>query len=200
MPVMYNLDTNLLERKIRSQISDLATKKILVRTCLNVTTDEQGDMMERTRYDESFPLIQTLAKQAKAVLITAHLGRPKAQEVQYSFAKIAKVLEQDLGKPVHFLTNLNQLKNIDTGVYFLENVRFFAGEDAKDTAERLTFAKELASSCDAFINDAFADYRESASSYDVTTLLPSYVGPVFAKEISELNKLRTSEKPFVAII
>jgi 3-phosphoglycerate kinase len=34
-------------------------------------------MMERTRYDESFPLIKELANTAKAVLVTAHLGRPK---------------------------------------------------------------------------------------------------------------------------
>jgi phosphoglycerate kinase len=92
------------------------------------------------------------------------------------------------------------LSNIDSGVYFLENVRFFAGEDAKDANERLTFAKKLTESCDVFVNDAFADYRESASSYDVATLIPSYVGPVFAKEITELNKLRISPKPFVAII
>lgn len=53
---------------------------------------------------------------------------------------------------------------------------------------------------DLFINDAFADYRASASSYDVATLLPSYLGPVFLKEVKELAGLANPVRPMVAII
>jgi len=55
-------------------------------------------------------------------------------------------------------------------------------------------------SCDVFVNDAFADYRESVSTYDVAKLLPSYIGPVFAREVLELSKLADPERPFVAVL
>lgn len=53
-------------------------------------------MIDDTRYRESFPFIQELAGKVKLLLITAHLGRPKHNETQFSFQKIAKQLAQDL--------------------------------------------------------------------------------------------------------
>jgi 3-phosphoglycerate kinase len=53
-------------------------------------------MVDTTRYQESLPLIKELSKQSKALLITAHLGRPKNNESEFSLIKIAKKLESDL--------------------------------------------------------------------------------------------------------
>lgn len=69
---MYILDTEVFERKLTTQI-DFTGKKVLLRTCLNVTTDDLGNMVDDTRYRESFPLIQELAGKVKLLLITAHL-------------------------------------------------------------------------------------------------------------------------------
>jgi 3-phosphoglycerate kinase len=66
-------------------------------------------MSDATRYHESFPLIQQLAAEVDFLLITAHLGRPQAQEAQFSFRNICETLSKDLGKPVTFVTNLEQL-------------------------------------------------------------------------------------------
>lgn len=83
----------------------------------------------------------------------------------------------------------------------MENVRFFEGEENKDKEQRMAFAQQLVAGCDLFINDAFADYRISASTYDVATLIPSQLGSLFQKEITELNKIKKHpEHPFVAIL
>jgi 3-phosphoglycerate kinase len=64
----------------------------------------------------------------------------------------------------------------------------------------MNFAQQLAQHAELFINDAFADYRESASTTDVATLLPSLIGPVFAREVKELNTLMEPNRPMVAVL
>lgn len=196
---MYHVDMTLLDSKLAAN-QDFTGKRVLLRTCLNVITDAEGNMTDDTRYQESFPFIQTLSSQAKTVLITAHLGRPKAQEPQFSFASVVKKLATDLGKTVHFVTNIDDVATLGEWIYFLENIRFFPGEDSKDPAEKETFAKLLTHHMDCFVNDAFADYRESVSTYEVAKYLPSYIGPVFAREVIELNSLNSAQRPFVAIL
>ena len=197
---MYSLDKTSLESKLRTNIPNLSDTAVLLRTCLNVTTDKEGNMIDDTRYVESYPLIKELAGKAKSLLITAHLGRPKTHDAQYSFAKLAAKLEKDLGQKVTFITDLEDITKIESGVYFLENVRFFDGEDAKEEDKQVAFAQALTASADVFVNDAFADYRESVSTYVVAKFLPSYLGPVFAKEVTELGRLATPAHPFVAAI
>ncbi|MEP7103613.1 MAG: phosphoglycerate kinase [Candidatus Dojkabacteria bacterium] len=85
-------------------------------------------------------------------------------------------------------------------IILIDNIRFFPGEESKNKDVRMAFAKELASLADVFVNDAFADYRESASTYDIATLLPSYLGPVFMKEVAALSKFSQPESPFVAVL
>ena len=106
---MYALDVTAFERKVYTNV-DVHGERILLRTCLNVVTDPGGNMIDATRYYESLPLIKELASKAHTLLITAHLGRPKQQESQYSFARIAQQLAHDLDKEVHFIQNLDDLK------------------------------------------------------------------------------------------
>jgi 3-phosphoglycerate kinase len=51
-------------------------------------------MLDDSRFLESYPLIKELALEAKMLLITAHLGRPKNQESRFSFEKIAHNLQE----------------------------------------------------------------------------------------------------------
>lgn len=140
---MYHIEPSVLLSK-SYQTLDLTGKKVLLRTCLNVTTDKEGTMLDRTRFDEALPLIKELAPKVSKLVITAHLGRPTANESEFSFSKIVKNLEEALGMPVTFVTELEDLATA-TGVIMLENVRFFKGEDSKDKQERMSFAQQLAS-------------------------------------------------------
>ena len=146
---MYALDVAAFERKIYTAV-DVHGRRILLRTCLNVVTDSEGQMVDATRYYESLPLIRELAHKADVLLITAHLGRPKHAESQYSFNYIAEQLSRDIEKTVHFITDLADLQHLTAGVYFLENVRFFEGEESNEPNERRIFAHQLTNGMDIY--------------------------------------------------
>lgn len=179
---------------------DLQNSKVLVRTCLNVGTDSTGKVTDLTRLEESLPLITELALNAKNVVLMAHLGRPTEQESKFSFWNVVEILNQKLDSfniSVELIKDLSEasIQKILSNntqeskkIFLIENIRFFKEEESKDLNLRMEFAKKLATLADYFINDAFADYRESASTYDIATLLPSFLGPVFLKEVSELSK------------
>ncbi len=213
---MYKLQKNL-EDYSYSKIN-LENARVVVRSCLNVTVDSEGKMIDTTRFYESLPLIRELAQKAENIVITAHLGRPEQREQKSSFWNIAEVLRGELKnfgaeiglnlsvELIDDLTeeNINKIQNNKNNpehktVFLLENIRFFKGEESKDKEGRMNFAKVLASLGNTFINDAFADYRESASTYDIATLLPSFLGPVFLKEVEAITKFSIPEKPFIAV-
>lgn len=191
---------------------DLTDKVVLVRSCLNVATDEEGRVVDGTRFNESLVLIKDLAQKAKKVIITAHLGRPEKEEKKFSFWHIAELFNQAFegitrdgqAIKVELVRNLEDIAKADLTndykVVLLDNIRFFPSEESKDLAVRKAFARDLASHADIFINDAFADYRESASTYDIAEILPSYLGPVFYKEVAALSAFSNPQKPFVAVL
>src|SRR5947209_1022584 len=81
----------------------------------------------------------------------------------------------------------------------LENLRFHPEEEKNDPA----FAKQLASLCDIFINDAFGSaHRAHASTEGITHHVPvSAAGLLMEKELTYLGKAVSDPiKPFVAII
>jgi 3-phosphoglycerate kinase len=110
-----------------------------------------------------------------------------------------KLIDNLTEESIQFIQN-NKNTDSKRTVFLLENIRFFNGEESKNKDERMIFARLLAGLGNTFINDAFADYRESASTYDIATLLPSFLGPVFLKEVEALSKFSTPAAPFVAIL
>ncbi|HMT00714.1 MAG TPA: phosphoglycerate kinase, partial [Candidatus Absconditabacterales bacterium] len=207
---MYQISQSDLEKLFYKNIQFLDQKKILLRTCLNVPTNEKAEMLDDSRFIESYPLIKELALGAKMLLITAHLGRPKNQETRFSFEKIVGSLQEKFDqdgvhKKVVFLTSISEVNekvlhsDVDC-VYFLQNIRFFKEEESDNLTERAEFAKKLAMGFDCFVNDAFADYRESASTFDVARFLPSFLGPVFFREVHSLKNFSQATKPFVAVL
>jgi len=208
---MYKLNKDL--HKFSYKNVNLFQERILLRTCLNVTLDNEGKMTDATRFYESLPLIKELALKSPNLVVTAHLGRPEKRDPKLSFKNIAAELQKNFiadGISVRLIEDLDEetLEKINNNenslgkrvIYLVDNIRFFPGEESKDKEERLTFAKKLAGLADIFINDAFADYRESASTYDVANLLPSYLGPVFLREVESILKLNTSPRPLIAIL
>jgi len=208
---MYTLRTDL--QKFSYTTLDLSSSRVVVRSCLNVTLDDESNITDATRFYESLPLIKELALSSPNVVIMAHLGRPATRDPKLSFKKLAEKLQEELNSvnvTVNFIEDLDEASvqkitsNINTSnhkeIFFLENIRFFPDEESKDKEKRLAFAKRLAALGNAFINDAFADYRESASTYDIATLLPSYLGPVFLKEVDALTKLNNSKRPLISIL
>ncbi len=172
---------------------DVKGKKVLLRCDLNVPIKE-GVIKDDGRIRASLPTIKYLLGQGAAVIITAHLGRPKGErKPEFSLAPVAKRLEELLGNRVTFSPEIigADVSNIQSGdVVLLENIRFEAAETSKDEAERLTLANVLASYADVFVSDGFgAVHRKHASVFDVAALLPHAAGYLVEAEVEVLTKL-----------
>jgi phosphoglycerate kinase len=85
-------------------------------------------------------------------------------------------------------------------VLLLENLRFYAEEEAGD----IEFSKNLAKLGDVYVNDAFGTaHRAHASTTIIAQFFPENkcFGALLAKEIESLNKvLKNSEKPVTAVL
>jgi len=84
-------------------------------------------------------------------------------------------------------------------VALLENVRFYAGEEANDPE----FAQQLAANADMYVNDAFGTaHRAHASTEGVTKYLsPSVGGFLIEKELEYLQAaIENPQRPLAAII
>jgi phosphoglycerate kinase len=137
----------------------------------------------------------------------AHLGRPKGKPVEkYSLRPVADHLHTLINHPVAFAHDtIGQIPeeivaHMQPGdLTLLENVRFYAGEEAND----LLFAEQLAMLGDVYVNDAFgAAHRAHASTAGITKFVTqSAMGLLMEKELKHLrDELDQPAKPFVVIM
>jgi phosphoglycerate kinase len=190
-------------------LGEISGKRVLVRSDLNVPLQD-GRITDDGRIRASVPTIRALAEAGARVVVTAHLGRPGgAPDDRYSLAPVATRLGELLGAPVAFASDTvgesarQTVAGLADGqVALLENVRFNAGETAKDDAVRGAFAAELAALADAFVSDGFGVvHRKQASVYDVAQLLPHAMGGLVAAEIDVLRRLTdTPERPYAVVL
>ena len=177
---------------------DVRGKRVLLRCDLNVPLKD-GVITDDGRIKASLPTIKYLLAQGAAVIITAHLGRPKGErKPELSLAPVAKRLAELLEVPVNFSGAIVGAKPSATGVTLLENIRYEAAETSKDESERAVLATELASYADIFVSDGFgAVHRKHASVYDVANLLPHAAGYLVSAEVEVLKKLTESpQRPY----
>lgn len=184
----------------------LSGKRVLVRCDFNVPLKD-GVITDDSRISAAIPTIQHLVDQSARVILCSHLGRPKGQQVsEMSLAPVAEALSSKMGQPVTFIEDCigpaveEELSKIGEGeIALLENVRFYAGEEAND----LEFAQSLAELADAYVNDAFGTaHRAHASTEGVTHhLSPCVSGFLIEKELAYLGeKTANPERPFTVIL
>lgn len=191
-------------------LSDLnfKDKTTLIRVDFNVPMNEAQQVTDTNRISAAKPTIDAvLAAGGKAVLMS-HFGRPKGtRNPSMSLSLIVDTVSEVLGVPVAFSEDCvgpAAKAAVDAlpigGVLLLENLRFYAQEEAGD----LTFAEQLASLGDLYVNDAFGTaHRPHAS----TTVIAQFFkgnccfGALLAKEILAIDKvMRSGEKPVTAIL
>lgn len=185
---------------------DVAGKKVLVRVDFNVPFDDQGNISDDTRIRASLETIKYLVEQKAAVILMAHLGRPKGQvNPKFSLAPVAKHLGELLGQKIVFVNDCigaeakaaaKMLKPCQ--IMLLENLRFYKEEEKND----MEFAEQLASLADMYVNDGFGvSHRAHASVEGVTHFLPAAAGFLLEKEIAYVGRAVTEPlHPFAAII
>jgi phosphoglycerate kinase len=194
---LYKPDLSLIE-KASYRNADLAGKTVLMRAGLNVAI-ENGKITEGYRLKRSVQSIKQISELAAKVIIVAHLGRPEGYDESLSLRQLLPALNAELGQPVEFVGNIEEAKTATSKIVLLENIRFLTGEDSEVESERMELAKQLAGLADVFVNDAFADYHKSASTYELAKQLPSYLGPQFVKELTTLSKIDQLERPLVVV-
>lgn len=116
---------------------DVAGQKVLVRVDYNVPMDETGKITDDTRICASLETIKYLLEHKAAVILMAHLGRPKGQvNIKYSLAPVAKHLAKLLNMPVAFAGDCigeeaeKAVQKLKPGkILMLENLRFHKEEE-----------------------------------------------------------------------
>ncbi len=187
--------------------ADVSGKRVLVRADFNVPLDKQGNITDDTRIRAALPTIQDLTGKGAKVVLASHFGRPKGKVVDdMRLTPVAKRLSELLGQDVvkcddcigdQVAAAVNGLQNGQ--VALLENVRFYAGEEANDP----DFTQQLAANADLYVNDAFGTaHRAHASTAGVTQhLSPAVAGYLIEKELQYLQAaIENPQKPLAAII
>lgn len=182
-------------------------QKAIIRVDFNVPLDENFHVTDTTRIEAAKPTIDKILADGGSVILLSHLGRPKGVEAKYSLKHIVKTASEILGTEVLFASDCvgeiaeSAAKNLQPGqVLLLENLRFYAEEEAGDVA----FAKQLASLGDIYVNDAFGTAHRAHAS---TTIIAQFFegkkcfGALLTKEIESLDRvLKNSEKPVTAVL
>ena len=185
---------------------DVNAKRVLVRCDFNVPQDENGVITDDKRIRESLPTIKYLLSHGARVILCSHLGRPKGEfKEKYSLKPVAARLSELLGFEVKIAADVigpsakALAESVEAGkAVLLENVRFHKEEEKNDPE----FAKELASMCDIYVNDAFGTaHRAHASTAGVADYRPAVCGFLIRKEIEIMGRaLDDPKRPFVAIL
>jgi phosphoglycerate kinase len=186
--------------KVRSlrEARELSKKRILVRIDANVPL-KGNKILDDFKIRQSLATIDYLLKKNAQIFLVSHLGRPSRPDPRFSLKPVASFISRELAIPVTFTTLEKCDKKMPTAsVVFLENIRFYPGEEKNNPA----FAKRLATLADVFVLDGFGvAHRDAASVSGVAKLLPSYAGFLLEAEINGLNRVLTKpKKPLVVIL
>jgi phosphoglycerate kinase len=193
---------------------DLKDRRVFIRVDFNVPLSHDGkEILDDTRIRETLPTIEYALRQRAKVILGSHLGRPKGKpraemSLRPVVDRLRTLLDHDLAPSENVAFSPDCIGEIATEmaqklesgqVLLLENLRFHAEEEANDAA----FARQLASLCDVYVNDAFGSaHRAHASTEGITHFVAqSAAGLLMERELNYMGKALTApEKPFLAIL
>jgi phosphoglycerate kinase len=185
---------------------DLKNKRLFIRVDFNVPLAPGGqEISSDKRIKASLPTIKYALEQGAGLVLASHLGRPKGKpNPEMSLKPVAVRLAELLGRPVKMAPDcvgpeVEAMKPAPGEILLLENLRYHAEEEKNDP----TFAKQLASLCDLYVNDAFGTaHRAHASTVGMIQFVPqAAAGLLMDKELEYLGKATTNPaRPCIAIL
>lgn len=182
-------------------------KTVLVRADYNVPLNKDGDISDDLRIRASLPTLRYLLRHHCKVVIMSHLGRPEGRDASQSLEKVAGRLSELLKKEVIFVDDCSGDKVKQAvkrapanSVILLENLRYYAEEEANDEA----FAKNIALSTGAryFVQDGFGVvHRAHASTDAITHFIPGVAGLLLEKEyVTITGAMEKPKRPLIAVM
>lgn len=186
---------------------DLHGRRVILRCDLNVPIKD-GAITDDGRIRASLPTLRLLLEQGAAVVILAHLGRPKGErKPELSLEPVGKRLSELIGREVKFAPNARECesaaKALQGGeILLIENIRFEAAETSKELTERGDLAEVLARYGDFYVGDGFgAVHRKHASVFELAEKLPHAAGLLVEEEVRVLQTLLESpSRPFAVVL
>jgi phosphoglycerate kinase len=186
---------------------DLHGRRVILRCDLNVPIKD-GAITDDGRIRASLPTLRLLLEQGAAVVILAHLGRPKGErKPELSLEPVGKRLSELTGREVKFASNPRECesaaKALQGGeILLIENIRFEAAETSKESTERGDLAEVLARYGDFYVGDGFgAVHRKHASVFELAEKLPHAAGLLVEEEVRVLQTLLESpSRPFAVVL
>lgn len=172
---------------------DLNGLKVLLRLDLNVPVANEK-VVDDYRIRKALRTIEFLKQKGSKIIIISHIetkDNSTLGPVCHHFS--------NLGIDCYFEKNYRNVNKVieENQIVLLENIRNF--EDEKENNK--SFAKELASLADIYINDAFSvSHRKHASVCAITEFIPSYAGLQFQDELNNLKSAFEPDRPFLFII
>jgi phosphoglycerate kinase len=179
------------------QDADIKDRRTILRADLDVPLD--GSQIEdSTRLEGWWSTLELLIQKANSITILGHLGRPQGEEEKLSVAPVARWIASKLDSNIQE-GEFGEFKGwkANNKVIILENLRFYAAEEANDS----DFSSALAKLGDIYVDDAFASsHRAHASIVGIPKIIPGYAGFRLQKEVEELSKVIDSPKRPLTII
>lgn len=184
----------------------LDSHHVFLRVDFNVPLKD-GVITDTSRIKASLKTLRYLLENNTKIIVASHLGRPKTKDPSLSLQPVAKKLEELLNQEVLFVDDcigpkvhqaVEHLKNKQ--ILCLENLRFYPAE-TKPSVDP-SFAQQLASFAQIYINDAFGScHRKHSSIYEVPKLIDNKAaGFLLDEECLALSKLLNPKRPFCCLI
>lgn len=192
--------------------AEVKDKRVIVRVDWNVTLGKTLEIVDDTRIVRTLPTIKWLMTQGVAqIVLISHLG--KAEEKR-SLAPVVEYASKLMGEQISLKRTIQECQSdTESRIMMLENVRLWEGEEGRveQGTENMehrkqhvmdSFARELASLGEIYINEAFGEsHRESASIVGITNYLPSYGGFWLKDEVETILRIRNNpERPYVVLM
>lgn len=182
---------------------DLKDKVLFMRVDFNVPLSEDGlEITSDKRIRASLPSIEFALEHGAALILASHLGRPKgkvnpAMSLRPAALRLAELLNRDVAMAPDCVGDaVAAMKPKPGQVLLLENLRFHAEEEKNDPE----FAKQLASLCDLYVNDAFGSaHRAHASTEGITKFVSKSASGLLMQKELEYLELATKNPPRPAL-